>query len=119
MLTKIQATKKGEEFLQLVKSAIGGDWKLDVWENLGWHYMVYLGGMGLWEYESGYDAMIADELIEDITRPSGTPIAWSVCEKKFTTPKEALEVALAKAQSVVDKEVKVLNQNKNLLPCKK
>lgn len=119
MLTKIQATKKGEKLLRLVKDTIGGDWKVDVWDNLGWHYVVYLGAMVIWEYEnypSTYHATIADELIEEMKyRPVGTPCNWSV-DAKFATPKEALSFALDKVQKIVDRELKVLNQNKNLLP---
>lgn len=120
MLTKQQATKGGGDFLQLVKSTIGGDWKMNVWENFGWHYMVYLGGMALWENlnieEPTYHAMIEREFVEEITIPSSTPVQWSDDKSNHSTPKKALDSALAKAQSVVDKEVKVLSQNKNLLP---
>jgi hypothetical protein len=36
-MTKKQAEKKGRALLRLMK---GEGWKLDVWENLGWHYAV-------------------------------------------------------------------------------
>lgn len=120
-MNKREATDAGERFLQLVKSTIGGDWKLDVWENLGWHYMVYLGGMGIWESlyaisKPTYHAMIERELVGEITRPSSTPVHWCDNKNNHSTPKKALDSALKQVQSVVNKDLKILNQNKNLLP---
>ncbi len=40
MNTKEQATREGKKLLKLMKTK---GWKLDVWENLGWHYCIYKG----------------------------------------------------------------------------
>jgi hypothetical protein len=44
MITKTEAKILGKALLRRMK---GKGWKLNLWENLGWHYSVHLGGLSI------------------------------------------------------------------------
>ena len=48
-MTEFEAKQKGQAFLKKVKEAVGGNWTLRVWQNLGWHYALHLDRMNIYE----------------------------------------------------------------------
>jgi hypothetical protein len=59
MLTKADATKRGKA----LKAKVGKGWKLDIWENLGWHYCVVNAPMTIYGCETSpdtYHIMMSD-----------------------------------------------------------
>jgi hypothetical protein len=48
-MTKVEATTRGKQLLAKMR---GLGWKLAVWENLGWHYKVSNGDLGV--YPNGH-----------------------------------------------------------------
>src|SRR5690349_20530594 len=120
-MSREEAKLKGEKFLELTKFQIKGKWQLDIFENMGWHYVVYLGTIAISEYlsvnhkENSYSCMISDQLpCGKDYRPSGTPSHWYV-KGNFNSPKKALDASMKKNKQVIKYQNKVLEINLKLL----
>jgi len=110
MDSKAEATKAGKELLKKVK----GNWKLRVWENLGWHYALYNkdhSGLNLYVSEgecipkgNTYSCMLSST-----PGDSGGEMYWTD-NYHSKDPNKAVEHQIKVARKFVDKLNKVMRK---------
>lgn len=100
-MTNVEATKRGKALLKRVK---GRGWKLDVWENLGWHYAVRNGPLTVYA-----DRYTKDRSMRYSTLLGGEPkdrhcgsLNWSPPSKGYRDPNRAVRAQLKAARAYVN-----------------
>lgn len=105
MRTKAEATAAAKALLKRMKSP---GWKIDVWENIGWHYRLKRGTLSLWEHgEKSYGVYYSDEV-----GGVGEPAYYGICGHRSTEPNRAVEYALRQMQAIIAGELALLNLNR-------
>lgn len=97
------ATRKAKELQRIM----GSGWAIRVWENLGWHYELTHGPVGLFKSEGNgkYYAMISN----DPNKAGGGLSFWTEEDHGgFTDPKMAVRSAIKYMQSVLQHSNMVL-----------
>lgn len=102
-MTKTQAFKEGKKLLKQM-NGLGGNWKLHVWENLGWHYALEnkrTKGKSITLYaDTYYDKVTYSVLMGDM-RHAGVSI-WSD-SRHSKDPMKAVKQAIKTAEKAVSK----------------
>lgn len=99
--TKAQAEKAGKEMMAAMKST---GWKLDVWENIGWHCALRQAPMCVHRSEYNkkvyYSCLMSERIGED---HAGSAL-WTnhKPEKLYTDPNKAVEDQVFVARQVLD-----------------
>ncbi len=110
--TEKEARKAGKELLKRMK---GKRWKLEVWNNLGWHCMVRNGPVQvhLDNYcGKDYSCLISDNLRD----PSGGNIEWTTQDSKhFTDPNKAVAHELKSARKYLNRWTKAVEFAENTI----
>lgn len=91
-MTQRNAEIEGNKLLKRMK---GKGWKLDVWENGGWHYRVYLP-VGVWNL-SVYTSPFREETKYYTLLGkggSGGEVYWGARGLEFIDPNEAVRVQM-------------------------
>jgi hypothetical protein len=78
----------------LRKKMTGRNWKLRVWENLGWHYQVHRSRISVSEAIDGKGEVRYYTGCAMVKGGVGTPIEWSVRKPMFTDPNQAVQAQL-------------------------
>lgn len=89
-----QAHKDGKTLAERMRKGVGGDWKVRVWENGGWHYCAILG-----EYISIHEH---GDYWADINTHKGQ---WHHTHKN---PIKALEIAKSRMQKDIQDFIDVI-----------
>ncbi len=91
-----EAFKRAEK---VVKKLNTKGWKINVWENLGWHYELLNSYMSLHEVSGTFYAMVSNSL------PAGSGSAfWTVRnDPTFENPNDAVRLALKHVSTFVRK----------------
>lgn len=97
--TAVESAKKLKERCE---KEIGGEWDINVHENLGWHWSVYHKKTNL---NISYGGYLAQSDYFSIGLCSGTPSQISLHPQTFKSPKEAWD----KQIEVIEKEAKRWN----------
>ena len=100
-MTSAEAYKEGRALLKRME---GRGWKLHVWENLGYHYLVRAPYISVHTGGKGYFAMIGREKFA-----IGTPVEWHN-DQTFKDPNRAVRAAIAKIKKVVLGDVAVMTK---------
>ena len=110
MLDKQQADKRGKALLDKMR---GDGWKLDVWENLGWHYSVCNGAMSVHASSLGAPEDGSEDTFfclmgtdRDQSHDSGHP-AWG-SDFKSNDPNEVVLAQIRKAREVLNVYIKAV-----------
>jgi len=97
MTSELVARRHGEALLEQMK---GTGWKLEVWENLGWHYCVVNGTLYIYAHEY-MDGISYTSLMGDGKHPhAGLPVWTDDYHSK--DPNKVVEHQLAFAQKYMD-----------------
>jgi hypothetical protein len=78
----------------LRKKMTGRNWKIRVWENLGWHYQVHRSRISVLEAIDGRGNRRYYTSCSMATDGIGTPVEWSVRKPSFTDPNQAVQAQL-------------------------
>ena len=95
--TKADFDKATREAKKLAKK-LGGDWKPEVWENLGWHWNVINGEVRMSLRRDGYNCFTYQ-----------SPQYWGTGE----TPEEAIDAALRQAAATTHRAEEIENELRN------
>lgn len=82
-MTETEARARGADMMRQLK---GTGWKLDVWDNLGWHCAAYNKFISVHEYNGKYSAMLT---IDPDKRGCGETY-WTD-SRHFDDPQEAVK----------------------------
>lgn len=105
MKTKDEAQKAGH----LLAKEMGPGWKSEVWENLGWHYKVVLGGLQV--YPSILDGKV-DGYTAFLNSPGEIGGKWAESAK---TPEKAIAATFKKAEAMVTEYEHIILAARKLL----
>ena len=107
--TKAQATQQAKAMLRKMRSK---GWRVQVHENLGWHYRLVLGSIQLFEsdHRRGHYWTLCDERIPPV---GGVP-RWTD-NRHFKDPNKAVAHQLKAMQAHVDHLTHVLTLNQKLV----
>lgn len=98
MMTKEEAEKKGREMLAMMNT---GGWKLEVWENLGWHCALRNGYVNISHSNYGDgDSYLA--LVNDRGSGSHDSFVNAGGIEHHTDPNEAVESRLRQIEEWLD-----------------
>jgi len=88
---KEAAEKHGEEIRQMMANP--DQWKVQVWENLGWHCAIDCGPVHVWPSVSkdSFNCLIAG----NDNHPGSGDGRWSTKGKSGKTPEEAVRIEMA------------------------
>ena len=111
-MNKKQATSQGQA---LLKRMNGKGWKLRVWENLGWHYDIYLLGLTVHHPGKNYSTLLSS----DPENYSGSGEIYWTPEKSFKDPNKAVEHQMKMARIFSDKCQKMVSDISSLITEKK
>lgn len=101
-----------KEAIQWAKDTIAmmqfGNWKVRVWENLGWHSSIVSNGGHLTIYIFRYDDGEGSyhTAYDPEGKHGGTPMPYSVGKTNFKDPNEAVRAQIKQVRKVLDKEIK-------------
>lgn len=106
MNTKQEATAKGKSMLAMMDQP--KDWRVDVWENLGWHYCLEHRASGglltVWPFEDGiFSAMLS------LNCPRAGDIRWSN-NYHSKDPNKAVQHVIRRAEIVLAAEQAAFNK---------
>lgn len=111
--TKEDAQANADLLAEFMTNNMGGMWETRVWENLGWHWQVKIGSIGLY-YHPGmngangkYSAMINSEK----NKIGGAPAYWHDNEDQSENPVAAVKNAMTTAQNFVNRMQDVIDDN--------
>ena len=119
MMTKTEAEKVGQELLDKMKDK---NWKLRVWQNLGWHCEISNGPISISYHPENQNPYLI--LMSDDPRRSGTGAGiWTMGKSSFKDPliciKKQVEVARKRvdliystvlvAENILQEELNCLN----------
>ena len=110
--TKAEAQKAGKALLKRMK---GKGWKLDVWDNLGWHCEVRNGPIEVCDsYGNGYMALMSDNLRSS----SGGNVQWTTTFS-HKDPNKAAAHEIRSARKFLNRWTKAVEFAENIAPKKK
>jgi len=96
---EVEAYRAASELASRLSDAFGVDWRVRVWENLGWYMSVSYGYLKVHEgYDGQYYTLLGDH---------GGLVTWTP-EGHFDSPAEAVEVQLKTAWEVVDRMISLI-----------
>jgi len=90
MDTKAEATVAGKTLLRQLK---GKGWKLDVWENLGWHYRARNGALTVWPY--AHRGLIYYDCLFSLIHPGSGDGRYMERGRRHLEPDKAVKAQLA------------------------
>jgi len=98
MKTKEEATKAGKA----LKKKLGKQWKIRVWQNMGWHYCCYLGK----GFISVYPSFDGDEFhcMLDLTMPFAGDCRWTKDAPYDKDPRKVVSATLRLANKRLSSE---------------
>jgi hypothetical protein len=107
MKTKQQAQNKGKALLRKMK---GKGWKLRIWENLGWHYEVSLGGLTVSPFEISGKKERYHALLSAGDYAGTGEIFWTDVGFYSTDPNKVVKHQLKIARDFINKCNKAIKQ---------
>lgn len=113
--TEAEAKAAGEKLLARMK---GKDWRLRVWENLGWHISVINWPVAVYEFdydgEISYHTSMSDVPCKDV---AGTPLY--LCpddeDRYFSDPNKAIEAQLKFARKFVSRVFSAVSRGEEIM----
>jgi len=98
-----------------LQQKLGGKWKVNVWENLGWHYSVTLGSISVHRGDvrkKNYFAFVSPEEND----PSGGAMFWTPSDMPYDKyPEIAVKRALSNVKTFIAGCQKLHESNLKLL----
>jgi len=118
MNTKLYCEQRGKEIADRLIERVGGDWKVNVWENMGWHFNVQCGTLSISECVNGYKnknnkfyyyIMVSKD--EDNIDTGHSPIQ-NLIKNSCKTPEQAVKNAIDAMDEYTFEVMKLYYSNK-------
>lgn len=118
-LVKKQCEELADKLAKRLKEKVGGDWQPEVWNNLGWHYKVGLGSIGVYTSHGHevitYSVMVTDKIGNT---SAGSVELCNLAEDKLRRsdkPEDVVEAALYALKTAAENADMLYKSNLQLL----